>query len=81
MRTTVFFVRHAEPNYKNHDDRSRELSEKGLKDRGLVTEFFADKQVDVVLSSPFKRAVDTVRPWQTQRAGKLKPWRISRNAG
>lgn len=59
--TTVYFVRHAEPNYDNHDDMTRELSEKGMKDRVLVTEFLRDKQIDVVLSSPFKRAVDTVR--------------------
>ena len=58
--TTVYFVRHAEPNYSNHDDMTRELSPKGLEDRKLVTDFLADKQVDVVLSSPFKRAVDTV---------------------
>ncbi len=61
MKTTVYFVRHAEPNYNNHDDMSRELSAKGLADRKLVTEFLKDKQVDAVLSSPFKRAVDTVR--------------------
>lgn len=58
--TTIYFVRHAEPNYTNHDDILRELSEKGLKDRELVTDFFTDKQVDIVLSSPYKRAVDTV---------------------
>ena len=59
--TTIYFIRHAEPNYANHDDMSRELSAKGLKDRELVTDFLMDKQIDVVLSSPFKRAVDTVR--------------------
>ena len=59
--TTVYFVRHAEPNYKNHDDMTRELTEKGLNDRKLVTEFLSDKAVDIVLSSPYKRAVDTVR--------------------
>ena len=58
--TTIYFVRHAEPNYTNHDDILRELSEKGLKDRELVTDFFTDKQIDIVLSSPYKRAVDTV---------------------
>ena len=58
--TTIYFVRHAEPNYNNHDDMSRELTNKGLKDRGLVTDFLADKQIDVVLSSPYKRAIDTV---------------------
>ena len=59
--TTVYFVRHAQPNYNNHDDATRELTEKGLQDRKLVTEFLRDKQVDSVLSSPYKRAVDTVK--------------------
>ena len=59
--TTVYFVRHAEPNYNNHDDSLRELSAKGLKDRKLVTAFLADKGIDVALSSPYKRAIDTIR--------------------
>ena len=59
--TKVYFIRHAEPNYNNHNDALRELSPKGTKDRKLVTEFLKDKQIDVVLSSPYKRAVDTVR--------------------
>lgn len=36
--TNVSFVRHAQPNYENHDDLTRELTEKGLQDRKLVTE-------------------------------------------
>ena len=59
--TTVFFVRHAEPNYNNRDDRLRELSPRGLEDRKRVTAFLARRQIDAVLSSPYKRAVDTVR--------------------
>lgn len=58
--TTVYFIRHAEPNYDNHDDKSRELSNKGLQDRKLVTNFLLDKHIDAVLSSPYKRAIDTV---------------------
>jgi len=59
--TNIYFIRHAEPNYNNHDDMTRELSAKGLKDRELVTDFLTDKQIDIVVSSPFKRAIDTVR--------------------
>lgn len=68
MITTVYFVRHAEPNYENHDDMMRELSEKGLKDRKLVTEFLMDKEIQVVLSSPYKRAIDTVRDFAEKMA-------------
>lgn len=59
--TTVYFVRHAQPNYENHDDMLRELTPKGMEDRKLVTKFLEDKKVDLVLSSPYKRAADTVR--------------------
>ena len=58
--TKVYFIRHAEPNYNNYDDMSRELSAKGMVDRELVTQFLSDKNIDAVLSSPYKRAVDTV---------------------
>lgn len=59
--TTVYFVRHAEPNFNNHDDLTRELTLKGLEDRKLATNFLNDKGVTRVVSSPFKRAVDTVK--------------------
>ncbi len=58
--TNVYFIRHAEPRY-DADDRTRGLSDKGLRDRTLVTEFLADKTIDTVLSSPYRRAVETVQ--------------------
>lgn len=61
--TQIYFVRHAEPNYANHDDLTRELSPKGLQDRHAVTAFLRDKGVSAVLSSPYRRALDTVRPF------------------
>lgn len=59
--TVVYFVRHAEPNVENHDDFSRELTEKGKEDSKLVTDFLADKKIEIVLSSPYCRSVETVR--------------------
>lgn len=70
--TTVYFVRHAEPNYQNHDDASRELSAKGMKDRKLVTRFFADRNIDIALSSPYKRAVDTIRDFTEGKGLKIE---------
>ena len=58
--TKVYFVRHCEPNYNNRDDMSRELSAKGIVDRELVMQFLSDKNIEAVLSSSYKRAVDTV---------------------
>lgn len=66
--TKVYFVRHAQPNYDNHDDSLRELSAKGLEDRKLVTAFLRDKNIDIALSSPYKRAIDTIKDF-TDAAG------------
>ena len=66
MLTTVYFIRHAEPNYENHDDQTRELTAKGLADRKLVTDFLLDKNVTVALSSPYERAVATIEAFTTQ---------------
>ncbi|MBO5666764.1 MAG: histidine phosphatase family protein [Firmicutes bacterium] len=57
----VYFVRHAEPNYENHDDLTRELTEQGRRDTLLVTEFLKDKEIGAVWSSPYHRAIDTVK--------------------
>lgn len=59
--TTIYFVRHAEPNYNNHDDTTRELTDKGMADSKLVTQFLDDKKVDIVFSSPYKRTIDTIK--------------------
>lgn len=59
--TQIYFVRHAEPNYRDHDDIGRELTPQGMADRELVTAFLLDKGIDAVLSSPYRRAVDTVQ--------------------
>ena len=65
--TTIYFIRHAEPNRSpDGNDATFPLSEKGLADRSLVTAFLKDKEIDVVLSSPFKRAVDTVADFAAQ---------------
>ena len=58
--TRVYFVRHAQADNSIRDGMIRPLTEKGFVDRGLVTSFLTDKGIDAVLSSPFKRAVDTV---------------------
>jgi 2,3-bisphosphoglycerate-dependent phosphoglycerate mutase len=61
MVTTVYFIRHADSDRNIHDDRSRPLTEKGLTDCCLVTNFLKDKKIDIILSSPYKRTVDTIR--------------------
>lgn len=65
--TTVYFVRHAQPNYQNHDDLTRELTAKGMADRTLVTAYLWDKSIDALYSSPYRRSVDTLEDFARQK--------------
>ena len=70
--TKVYFIRHAEPDYSNHDDLLRPLTEKGMQDRKIVTDYLEDKNIDVVLSSPYKRAVQTLEDFADKFGFKIE---------
>ena len=58
--TTVYFVRHAESDSSIHNALLRPLTEKGVTDCKLVTNFLSDKNINAAFSSPYKRAIDTI---------------------
>lgn len=60
METNIYFIRHAEPDRSVKDEMLRPLTEKGISDAALVVKALKDKNIAVVYSSPYKRAVDTV---------------------
>lgn len=59
--TRIYFVRHAAPDFAIKDDLTRPLTEQGLRDSKMVAEFLLNKNITKVYSSPYKRAVDTVK--------------------
>ena len=65
--TTVYFVRHAQSDASVQDPFLRPLTEQGLRDRLLVTEFLRGKEVAALFSSPYKRAVDTLADFAEKR--------------
>ncbi|UNB46921.1 histidine phosphatase family protein [Staphylococcus coagulans] len=67
MNTIIYFIRHVEPNYNNHDDMSRELTTKGLEaSQKLITQF-SSVSIDHFYSSPYQRAIDTITPLAKDR--------------
>ena len=70
--TTIYFIRHAESDISVRDGRSRPLTEKGFSDRKLVTDFLWDKNVDVVVSSPYKRSVDTIADFAEKKGFEIE---------
>ena len=55
----MYFVRHAHSNYSS-DELGRPLSEKGFADASRIKELLKDQDIDYVISSPYKRAIQTV---------------------
>lgn len=70
--TTVYFIRHAQSDSSIHDPFLRPLTEKGLHDRSLVTDFLLDKHIDFAFSSPYKRAVDTIADFTDRNGIEIK---------
>ncbi|HWT73516.1 MAG TPA: histidine phosphatase family protein [Mobilitalea sp.] len=65
--TNIYFIRHAEPDYTNHNDIERQLTPKGKEDRKLVTSYLNDKNIDLVLPSPFTRAIETAEDFANSK--------------
>ena len=59
--TKVFFVRHAQPLHEHNDDRTRPLTDEGLRDASIVLETLKDKDISAFYCSPYKRSLDTIK--------------------
>jgi 2,3-bisphosphoglycerate-dependent phosphoglycerate mutase len=70
--TSVFFVRHAQSDYKWEDDRTRPLTALGMGDAPKVTEVLKDYRIDAFYCSPYKRSLDTVADCAKSRGMKIK---------
>jgi 2,3-bisphosphoglycerate-dependent phosphoglycerate mutase len=59
--TSIYFVRHAEPDHNWADERTRPLTKAGKHDCKSIVGFFKDKDIQYFLSSPYKRSIDTIK--------------------
>ena len=62
MITLVYFVRHAEPEHDNPDDRNRPLTTQGMIDSSIVLDTLQNKRIDSFYCSPYKRSLQTILP-------------------
>jgi len=61
METILFFIRHAESVYVEGKERTRGLSEQGMKDANKVRDILKSEDIDVFASSPYERSIETIR--------------------
>lgn len=62
MRTEIYLVRHAQSDQAVTDAKLRPLTEKDLTDAKRLAGFFRSIPVDLIISSPYLRAYQTVTP-------------------
>lgn len=60
MKTIIYMVRHTESPYTEGNDRTRGLTPKGKIHVEKVTELLKDEGIDIMISSPYARAILTV---------------------
>ena len=58
--TRVYFVRHAQTDYRVGTDRDRSLTAAGMEDRRVVLDFLRDKDIGAFYCSPYRRSLDTI---------------------
>jgi 2,3-bisphosphoglycerate-dependent phosphoglycerate mutase len=61
METTLYFVRHAESAFVEGKERTRGLTEQGLKDAHTIRDILRSENIDVFVSSPYERSIETIR--------------------
>ena len=62
IMTNIYFIRHAQSERNFTDEMQRPLTREGTLDADALAEFMEKYHIDAVLSSPYKRAFDTVLP-------------------
>ena len=60
METIIYMVRHAESPYTEGNERTRGLTLEGKKNAGKITELLKDEGINIIISSPYARAILTV---------------------
>lgn len=60
METTIMMIRHAQSPFVLGEERTRPLSVKGEMDAHKISALMADVKIDAIISSPYKRAIQTI---------------------
>lgn len=59
--TSIYFVRHAQPDYAWKNDRTRPLTDEGKIDCEQVQKILRSVPLTYAVSSPYKRSIDTIK--------------------
>ncbi len=69
--THIYFVRHAQPDYRSGDNRTFHLSDEGMQDRYNALDVLKNVKFDRAVSSPYTRSIETIMPLVRQQGLEL----------
>ena len=69
--THIYFVRHAQPDYRSGDNRTFHLSDEGMQDRYKALDVLKNVKFDRAVSSPYTRSIETIMPLVRQQGLEL----------
>ena len=67
VNTTIYMIRHAKSPFVVGQELTRELSTQGLIDAKKVADIMDNKKIDLIVSSPYKRAIQTIEEIATNK--------------
>ena len=67
VNTTIYMIRHAKSPVVGGQELTRELSTQGLIDAKKVADIMDNKKIDLIVSSPYKRAIQTIEEIATNK--------------
>ncbi|QUW24102.1 histidine phosphatase family protein [Sporosarcina sp. Marseille-Q4063] len=72
MTTSIYMIRHAESPFIFGEERTRKLSKDGEIEAEKVAELMLSDKIDVIVSSPFARAIKTIEEIATTQNLEIK---------
>ena len=67
VNTTIYMIRHAKSPFVVGQELTRELSTQGLIDAKKVADIMDNKKIDLIVSSPYTRAIQTIEEIATNK--------------
>lgn len=72
--TTYYFVRHAEKDTTNPENKDPHLTDEGLQRANYLATYFADKDLNVFYSTDYNRTIQTLIPTIHQFKGEIQSY-------
>ncbi len=72
MNTTIYMIRHAKSPFAFGQERTRKLSPQGEADAKKVTAIMNNKKIDLIVSSPYMRAIQTIEEIANMKGVEVK---------